>query len=79
MKVEIALVAAILVTHGLSTESKILDWNRFLTRRGEFSAGPNRRFLVSSQREPRLDAGREWVGVDAKLLCEIGESPLELF
>lgn len=69
-----------MVTHGLSTLSKILDWNRFLTRRGVVSAGaPNKRFLVSSLLEPRLDWGLEWVGVEAKLLAEIGESPLELF
>ena len=75
----IAFVAAILDTwFALSTVSKTLLWNRFLTRLGELSAGPNSRFLVSSQREPRRDAGLEWVGVEARLLCEIGESPLEL-
>ena len=75
-----AFVAAILDTwFALSTVSKTLLWNKFLTRLGELSAGPNSRFLVSSQREPRREAGLEWVGVEARLLCEIGESPLELF
>lgn len=78
VKVATALVAAILVTLGeaASTVSKILLWKRFFTLRGELSAGPNRRFLVSSQRDPRLEAGRELFGVEARLRCEVGESPL---
>lgn len=76
VKVAAALVAAILVTFGASTVSNTLLANRFFTLRGVDSAGPNRRFLVSSHRDPRRDAGRELFGVEAKLRCDVGESPL---
>ena len=38
-----------------------------------------KKIIINYKSSFYLDAGLEWVGVDAKLLCEIGESPLELF